>query len=219
MSATTPPNTIAIQGRDYVLVSVGATAAHLVARAGPADPDRPIVGHADAVLNPAYDPKELSDPSWSPRTLCGQEDWFMCPTEAGRAYETMWNSREEAVGAPSCRRCLGILDKQFPTPLPDDRLGWNVIRCVEELEQWGSIHIRGVPADQAELLRKAVRSEARKRGWVFVSSLGDGQLIVSCENALSPQRRKFVMADSMQRMHTINSGVQLPQPSWRLDWS
>ena len=63
------------------------------------------------------------------------------------------------------------------------------------------------------------RPQARKRGWIFVSSLEEGQLIVSCENALSPQRREFVMADSMQRMRTMTSGAQLSQPSWRFDWS
>lgn len=35
------------------------------------------------------------------------------------------------------------------------------------------------------------------RGWVLISSLGEGQLIVFCENALSPPRREIVMADSI----------------------
>lgn len=219
MTAPARPNTIAIHDRNYVLAWAGASAAHLVAAADPDDAARPIVDHADAVLNPAYEASALTDASWSPRTLCGRDEWVMCPTEAGRAFQSMWNGREEAVPAPTCRRCLRILDKQFAPPAADERLGWNVIRSVEELEQWGCLHILGVPADQAELLRKKLRAEARRRGWKFQSTVADSQLIASCENALSPERREFVVHDSMQRMRAMASGSELPRPSWRFEWS
>lgn len=39
----------------------------------------------------------------------------MCPTEVGRS---------------SRRKCLGVFDKQFPSPQPDHQLGWNVIHGV-----------------------------------------------------------------------------------------
>jgi hypothetical protein len=214
VSAGARPNIITIHGRDYVLAWVGAYAAHLVAQAGPGAPCRPILAHAGAVLNPRYEPGPLTDAAWSPRTLCGRDEWFMCPTEAGRAFESMWNGREEAVLAPTCKACLRILDREFAKPVPDERLAWNVIRAVEELEQWGSVHIHGVPAEQAELLRTSVRAQARKRGWKFQSMAADGQLIASCENALSPERREFVIRDSMQRMRVRGSG-QPPEPSWR----
>ena len=121
--------------------------------------------------------------------------------------------------APSFKRCLAILDKQFAAPDPAERLGWNVIRAMEQLGEWGCVHVLGVPADQAELLRKRLRAEARQRGWKFQSRVGDGQLIATSENALSAERRELVMAESMRRVQVVNSGAQLGEPAWRFPWS
>jgi hypothetical protein len=212
-------NTITIHGRSYVLAWVGANAAHLVAEAGAGDPARPIMSHAGAEPNPAYEPDELTNASWATRTLCGRGEWIMCPTEAGRAFVSMWNGREDAVLAPSCKRCLVILDKQFAEPAPGERLGWNVIRAMEQLQEWGCVHVLGVPADQAELLRKRLRTQARQRGWKFQSTVSDGQLIAASEDALSAEQWAVVMADSMQRIQALNNGAQLGEPSWRFPWS
>jgi hypothetical protein len=212
-------NTITIHGRSYVLAWVGANAAHLVAEAGAEGPARPIMSHAGAEPNPAYDPGELTNASWATRTLCGRRDWIMCPTEAGRAFVSMWNGREDAVLAPSCKRCLAILDKQFAEPAPAERLGWNVIRAMEQLQEWGCVHVLGVPADQAELLRKRLRAQARQRGWKFQSTVSDGQLIAASEDALSAEQWAVVVADSMQRIQALNNGAQLGEPSWRFPWS
>ena len=212
-------NTIAIHGRSYVLAWVGASAAHLVAEAGADGPARPIMSHAGAEPNPAYDLDELTNASWATRTLCGRGGWIMCPTDAGRAFVSMWNEREDAVLAPSCKRCLAILDKQFAEPAPAEGLGWNVIRAMEQLQEWGCVHVIGVPADQAELLRKRLRAEARQRGWKFQSTVGDGVVIAASEDALSAEQRAVVMAESMQRIRALNSGAHLGEPSWRFAWS
>jgi hypothetical protein len=212
-------NTITIHGRSYVLAWVGASAAHLVAETGAADTARPIMSHAGAEPNPAYDPEEITNASWATRTLCGRGEWIMCPTEAGRAFVSMWNGREDAVLAPSCKRCLAILDKQFAEPVPAEHLRWNVIRAMDQLQEWGCVHVVGIPADQAELLRKRLRAEARQRGWKFQSTVGDGQLIAASEDALSAEQRAHVMAESMQRIHALNSGAHLGEPSWRFPWS
>lgn len=176
------------------------------------------MNHAGAELNPAYDATELTNAAWSPRTLCGRDGWIMCPTEADRAFLSIRNGREDAVVAPTCKRCLATLDKQFAQPAPDDRLGWNVIRAMEQLQEWGSVHVLGVPADQAELLRKRLRAEGRQRGWKFHSTVGDGQLIAASEDALSAEQRERVMTDSMMRMRALNSDAQLDPPSWRFVW-
>jgi hypothetical protein len=89
---------------------------------------------------------------------------------------------------------------------------------MEQLQEWGCVHVIGVPAEQAELLRRRLRAEARQRGWKFQSTVCDGQLIAASEDALSPERRDLVMAESMQRIHAVNSGAQLGQPSWRFAW-
>jgi hypothetical protein len=212
-------NTIMIHGRSYVLAWVGASVAHLVAETAAEGPARPIMSHAGAEPNPAYDSGELTNASWATRTLCGRGEWIMCPTEAGRAFVSMWNGREDAVLAPSCKRCLAILDKQFAEPAPAELLGWNVIRAMEQLQEWGCVHVLGVPADQAELLRKRLRTQARQRGWKFQSTVSDGQLIAASEDALSAEQWAVVVADSMQRIQALNNGAQLGEPSWRFPWS
>lgn len=219
MGSRAKANKITVHGRIYVLAWVGANAVHLVAEAGAEGAVRPIMNHAGAEPNPAYDPDELTNASWATRTLCGRGEWIMCPTEAGRAFVSMSNGREDAVVAPSCKRCLTILDKQFAEPAPAERLGWNVIRAMEQLQEWGCVHILGVPADQAELLRRRLRAQARQRGWKFQSTVSDGQLIAASEDALSAEQWAAVMADSMQRIHALNSGAQLGEPSWRFPWS
>lgn len=218
MSTSAGPNTIAIQGRDYVLAWVGAYAAHLVAKAEVGATARTLVGDFPSELNPAYEAAVLLDPTWSVRTLCGRDQWFMCPTDAGRAFQSIYNGREQAVAAPTCKRCLRILDNYFPEPEPDDRLAWNVARAVEELEEWGSFVVRGVPGDQTELLRKLVRAEARRRGWKFCSSVGGGVLVGASENSLSGEQRELAMRDAVHRLHAIANGAQVPEPSWRFDW-
>lgn len=219
MGSRAKANTISIHGCSYVLAWVGASAAHLVAEAGDGDPARPIMSHAGAEPNPAYDPDELTNASWATKTLCGRDEWIMCPTEAGRAFVSMWNGREDAVLAPSCKRCPAILDKQFAEPAPAERLGWNVTRAMEQLQEWGCVHVLAVPADQTELLRKRLRTQARQRGWKFQSTVSDGQLIAASEDALSAEQWAVVMADSMHRIQAINNGAQLGEPSWRFPWS
>jgi hypothetical protein len=212
-------NTLTIRGTDYVLAWVGGSATHLVSRAAPDQAHRPILDHEGAVPNPAYDREQVTAPEWSVATLCGRHGWFMAATEAGRAFQSPYNGMEEPAAAPTCKRCLRILDNRFDQPAPDERLGWNVARAVEEIEQWGCVHILDVPADQAELLRKAIRAEARKRGWAFQSVLSGGQLIAASEDALSAERRDLVMEHAMDRMRTIAAGDEPLRPTWRFAWS
>lgn len=218
MSAGAAPNIISVQGQDYILARVGAYATHLVAKAGDGAPCRPIVDH-DRQLNPAYEATALKSQTWSLRTLCGRDQWFMAPTELGTAFKSIWNGQEPAELVPTCKRCLRILDSQFATPKPHERLACNVARAVEELEQSGGFHVLGLPADQAELFRKGVRAEARKRGWSVRTTAFDGQMIGYSENSMSPQRREVVTRDAMQRMVSIATGETQPPPSWRFEWS
>lgn len=214
----TAANTITVHQRPYLLARVGA-AAHLVAEAGAAEPRRAIAAHnGHARLNSAYDEADLVDARWRASTLCGRPDWFMAPTEVGSAYELAWLGDGEPVYAPTCRQCLRILDHQFAPPDADDRLPWNVIRCVEELERWGCFMIDGVPPEQMDLLRDRVRTECRRRGWRFQSSAMDRRLNATSENSLSAERRALVDRDAWERMGMVESEVRPPRPSWQFGW-
>ena len=125
----------------------------------------------------------------------------------------------QPVYAPSCKRCLRILDGQFPAPEPDDLLPWNVLRCIDELEQWGCFVIDNVPFEQMRLLRARVRAQARRRGWQFASTAHDDRLMGASENSLSPEPRRLVELDSRQRLGGLAAGgPPPPRPSWQLRW-
>jgi hypothetical protein len=209
------PNTIVIHEHSYLLAWVGGSAAHLVAGARPEEPARSIGDSEPSASNLTFAERELAGACWSLRTLCGRDGWSMCPTDASDA------TREPAY-APSCRRCLRLLDALFDQPEPDDRLPWNVIRCIEELEQWGCFMIDDVPLLQMTLLRDRVRAEARRRGWQFTSRASDQRLIGASENSLSPARRDIVERDARERMSGIGADATdapgQPRPSWTFRW-
>lgn len=216
---TAPVNTITTRGARYLLAWVSGAAVHLVAESGAGEKARSIVDDdGGARLNAAYAEGELREPGWHLRTMCGCDAWSMCPTDAGPAFEPSPYDAQLAY-APSCKRCLRILDGQFPSPEPDDLLPWNVVRCVEELEQWGCFVIDRVPSEQMGLLRGMVRAEARRRGWLFTSTAQDDRLIGASENSLSPERRRLVELDARERLEGLGVGGPLPpRPSWQISW-
>lgn len=211
-------NIIVIHERGYLLAWVGGGAAHLVAGGRPDEPARSILDSDHTGSTLTYAERELAGACWSMRTICGRDGWTMCPTEPDGARDP-WPANQEPVFAPSCKQCLRVLDQQFDKPKPDDRLPWNVIRCVEELAQWGCFMIDNVPLEQMTLLRDQVRSQARKRGWQFTSKASDQRLIGVSENSLAPERRDAVEQDTRERMSGIASGAEASStPSWRLRW-
>ena len=211
----TPVNAITIRGTSYLLAWVGGDDAHLVKTVGAGEPSRAIAQRDHgASLNHAYSESELTSPRWSMRTLCGRNHWCMAATEAGREYQLPQSWDDSAVYAPTCRQCLRILDLPFADREPDDRLQWNVIRCVEELELWGSFVVDGVPLEQMTLLRDRVRAEARRRRWQFTSRVWDQRLMGVSENSVERQRKKVVDHDADERMR----GTERPKPSWHFSW-
>lgn len=211
-------NIIVIHDHSYLLAWVGGGAAHLVTGAGPDEPARSILDSDHTASTLTYAERELAGACWSTRTICGRHGWTMCPAEPGGASDP-WSANQEPVFAPSCKQCLRVLDRQFDKPEPDDRLPWNVIRCIEELEQWGCFMIDDVPSEQMTLLRDRVRAEARRRGWQFTSKASDQRLIGVSENSLTPERQDVVEQDSRERMDGVASdGPAPPSPSWRFGW-
>jgi hypothetical protein len=218
-----PLNTITIHDRRYLLAGVGiGEAVHLVTETeganavaiAPIDRDewdaRP--------LNPAYDEAELRAEQWAPRTLCGRDGWGMAPTAAGRVHVSpayIFDEDDTEV-APSCQRCLKLLDRQFPESEPDDQLAAMVSRCVRELSLWNSLLIEDVPVTQMELLRKGIRAECRKRGWVLQTTVQDRRLFAITEGAVTPERQVFIDADARRRMNSEPGTI--PRGSWHFTW-
>jgi hypothetical protein len=72
----------------------------------------------------------------------------------------------EARYAPSCRRCLTLLDTLFPAPQLNDRFPLIVRIIADIVLAHGTAEILDVPGDQQAALRKAVRRRS-SRGWAM----------------------------------------------------
>lgn len=118
MSENHGANTITVHDKTFVLAQRGGgEAVHLVPEAQyTAGTPRPIGDESDygGPFNLRYGRSELEDPRWAERTLCGRSEWRMAPTDVGEVYAAQDWLRSDPAFAPSCRRCLAILDGQFP---------------------------------------------------------------------------------------------------------
>lgn len=128
-------------------------------------------------------------------------------------------SWQEPALAPTCRRCLASLDRRFPEPAPDDRIGVLAVLIAQAVEEHGSAEVTGVPGDQLKAVRSAARRELRRRlgydGKTFVH--GDF-LLVTCDEATEDAR----LATAREAIRSAPAGFagDLPRDGsqWRLHW-
>jgi hypothetical protein len=213
------PNTIVIRERPYLLTELSGSAVHLTPAADPGEPARSIAHEIAVLRNPAYDARALIRRYWSLRTLCGRRDWRMAPTEAGSAVVVAW--RVEAAFAPTCHSCLRIVGRDLNGTQPDDRLGWNVVRCVEAIAEHGCVMVYDVPGDQMDHLRRRVRTEARSLRWRFQSVVIDNRLYCHSETARRPERQEALARERMEMiMSSLDADAVVERdPPWRFPWS
>jgi len=105
----------------------------------------------------SVDPKALED-RWSPNALCGVA-WF-----------AMAREHVDEIGisvlrpeAPTCKRCMAVVDRSFPNPTPDDRIALIADLIDGAVAEQGSGEVVGVPGDQIAGLRGAARRRIKKR--------------------------------------------------------
>ena len=101
---------------------------------------------------------------------------------AGDEGEDAGESGDEAC-APTCRRCLAIMDKFFPEPVLHDRFALIVQIITHTVAEHGYAEMRNVPGDQQAALRKQVRSAVRQR-----TGHGSGALFTRAWPCLSASR-------------------------------
>lgn len=154
-------NTITIADKEYLLA--GGDKAHLVAEASDATAARaallPWRFERDAPWQQAYELLDLQTARWSHKTLCGRE-WREMEPGDGPGFVT-WS---QPVHGPSCKSCLRIVGRDLASRAPDDRIPFVASLAVQEVVELSSSRIDGVPGDQAEALRVALRNELRRRG-------------------------------------------------------
>lgn len=161
-------NSIAVLGRDLLLVEVGGGAENHLAeavrdhRGRPAvDPERFDRGSPRYMpTTDQYDQSALLAPRWESATLCGRLWQEMAAGESGALRR--W---QETSLVPTCRSCLRVVDTWFPRS--DVSAGVEILAAViaEEVEELGSARVTSVPAEHLEAVRRRARSHLRATGY------------------------------------------------------
>ena len=155
---------------------------------------------------------ELLDTRWSPVALCGRHWTVMADDFADHTGRVV--ARPEA---PTCRQCLAVIDKAFPTPVPDSRIGVLADLAATAVHEHGTAEIVGVPGDQMDALRIAVRSALRQRFGFSTSTFAqDGLLVVN-----SPETRHLIEQTAIRAMADLDleDRTKIDDSSWRFHWT
>lgn len=216
-------NTIEVGGTAMLLTTTGGgVAVHLTAPSEQPDSGREAVfdfyfdsdRHGDNLAG--YDRAALSEPRWSETTLCGREWAIMVGGEGGPV------TYDEVAFAPTCKRCLSIMDRYFPRPEPDPRL--NLVAQIAAdmvIDGRGFAEIHGVPGDQQAELRKVVRRLIRQRtGQSVETTVVHGVVHVVCE-AIYDQHAEEGQREAVEIMGAFLSGNPLPRKKrdWVISWA
>ncbi len=123
----------------------------------------------------------------------------------------------ERPEAPTCRQCLAVIDKAFPTPTPDSRIGVLADLAATAVHDHGTAEIVGVPGDQINALRSAVRSALLQRsGFSTRTFTQDGLVVVS-----SPDTRHLIEQTSASAMADLDleDRTEVDDSGWRFHWA
>ncbi|MEV0807634.1 hypothetical protein [Micromonospora sp. NPDC050200] len=164
-----------------------------------------------------YDIAALRDPVWAHTTMCGRIWAVMVGGDGG----ALSRYRKPAF-APTCRRCLTLMDRLFPAPAVDRRVPVVAQIVFEAVHKHGYAEVRGVPGDQLAVLRKEIRSLIRQRTGHPSETLVHGDLLhVVCEPLRDPEAEMRTAAEAID---AVLFGKQ-PLPSvrsdrdWVVSWS
>jgi hypothetical protein len=216
-------NAIRIGDAEYLLTVTAGDAVHLTRETGPGETGQSAV--PDRYLSPGpgqpaslrgHDHTALARPRWEAATLCGRE-WL---TMAGISLWDGEDLDEEDASAPSCRRCLALMDKLFPEPELDDRFGLALQAITGTVAEHGYAEMWNVPGDQQAALRKQVRSAVKKRTGHGTQTLARGSLLVFVCESIHQQHvaeREHAIAEATSNVLTGQAAQPLPTP-WRLSW-
>jgi hypothetical protein len=215
------PNVIEVNGAAMLLTTTGGgVAVHLTAAADEPGTGREAVhdfyfdtdrhDRPDAVAS--YDRAALAEPRWSHTTLCGREWAIMVGGDGGAI-----GRYGEVAFAPTCRRCLALIDRHFPSPTRDPRLTLVAQLAADVVvNQRGFVEILDVPGDQQDELRKTVRAMVRQRTGHSVRTHSiNGVVYVECP-AIHNQRADQGMREVAEALDALFKGK--PPPRLERDW-
>lgn len=205
------------------------TAVHLTAESATTEPGQGAVPHhyykdsggGTPALKHNYNKGDLLEPRWSEKTLCGRQWVSMASGEGGLLHEF---DRAE-VYAPTCKRCLALMDKLFPAPTPDDRLALVAQVVADLVLEHGYAEIQAVPGDQHTALRAKVRSAVRERsGHGMQTHVRQSVIVFVCEKIYDQHAAEHArdageaIDHLMQAVANGHEIVPTRPPEWRTSW-
>ena len=211
-SMSTLLNTLTIAGQTMLLTRTNSgTAIHLTTTDASADARAAIRDRPDEPRGAATD--ELLDRRWSPNSLCGRT-W----AAVADGYDDHAGQRGDRPEAPTCRSCLTVLDKSFPTPTRDDRIPVLADLVATAVNEHGTAEIDGVPGDQMNALRHAIprRATATFSGFSTRTITQDGLLVIS-----SPETRHLIEQTAARAIADFDFGAttKIDDTGWRFHWT
>ena len=220
-------NSITVGATELLLAAAGGgSAVHLARRAEAGALGQPAVPADRFSAEPAqrrpelanYDPDALLAPRWSATTLCGLA-WVETVGGDGGSISP-WG--EEPEFAPTCKRCLAVLDRMFPPPPLHPQLPVIARVATDSIGEHGYAEVHGVPGDQQTELRRQIRALVRKEtGHSCQTLVHDSMVVVMCE-PIAQLHREERIREMTQRMGDVLSGEPAspqPDPEWRHYWS
>ena len=219
-------NAIEVNGSALLLTTTGGgVAIHLTAPASPDGGGREAVwdlsfdreGNDDAGSADRYDRQALSERRWSQTTLCGREWAVMVGGEGGAI-----GPFGQVAFAPTCRRCLSLIDRHFAPPTPDARLPLIVeLTADAAINHRGFAEVHGVPGDQQEALRRQVRKLIRLRtGHLVRTYCSRGSVYIEC-HAIYEEHAEQLEREASDAVGRVLSGESvIPQKrDWVISWA
>ena len=206
-------------------VTGGGGAVHLARVADPQGSGRSALhefyfdpsNRRSAALQRSYDRAALLAPRWSPVTLCGRV-WAVMIAGEG---ESLGAFSDDVAFSPSCKRCLAVMDKLFPAPLPDERLPLVAQLVAESILEHGHAEVRDVPGDQHQPLRTAVRTLVRQRAGQNCRSYVHESMIFFVSEAIyaeHAEENQRAAAEAIDRALSGKDTTPVREPAWRLSW-
>lgn len=194
----TEENSISVLGRDLLLVDVGSgTETHLAEVAE---------GPGRSAQHQGNEPAPLAG-RWSHSTLCGHT-WNRMAAGADELLP-LW--RDPAF-APTCRRCLRILDAWFPTADTPSSVWLLAAVVAEEVTRFSSTYVTSVPVEHVEATRAAIRKALRSQGFRSSTRVVDGVVHVWSDDAYDALDSAEIRTRVTSALQLITTGVDaVPQ--------
>ena len=210
-------NVIEVDGKQFLLTATAGDAIHLTRAADREESGQAAVpAHYLEDFERTYDMAAILEPKWSEKTLCGRQ-WILMEGDRDGDEEG------EARYAPSCRRCLALLDPLFPAPKLDDRFPLIVRIIADTVLEHGTAEIFDVPGDHQAALRREVRAEVKKRMGYGLKTYAHESIVIFVCDPIYDLHADEHMRRGAEAVDTFLSGKtashQSPTRLWWRTWA